>query len=290
MSRRGQIVRRAGQEHRGELVKLIKQAAYSTSTWQVWDDLIYMSAAAIAQPLQWVQSCEDEYLRRINKYDKGKQDLFPQMFAEIVAALEQEGCADVLGGIYMDLELGNHWKGQFFTPDHVCKLMAQITYNKDELTAAIERQGYITVNDCCCGGGAMLIAFADTCIKHEIDFQRNVLFVGQDVDPVVALMCYIQMSLLGMPGYVIIGNTLTCDFSNYDYWFTPMYFIHGFNWRRQREDTTDDEPVSIAPQDDLALADTETPVAEETAPQAAVAFLPAAEEYQENKVGQLTLF
>lgn len=232
MSRKGQITQRVGQEHRAELAKLIRQASYSTDTWRVWDDLIYMSAAALSQPCQWVQEREDEYLRRIGHYGKATQELFPKMFNEIVMALEQEDCADVLGGMYMELELGNHWKGQFFTPDSVCRMMSQITQEPDTLAANIEAKGYISVNDCCCGGGAMLISFADACKKQGIDYQNHVLFVGQDVDPVVALMCYIQMSLLGMPGYVIIGNTLTADFSNYDYWFTPMYFSNTWHWRR----------------------------------------------------------
>jgi len=155
------------------------------------------------------------------------------MFAEIVEALEQEGLVDVLGGMYMELELMNHWKGQFFTPDCVCRMMAEMQFY--DVSELIEQQGFITVNDPTCGGGAMLIAFAAVCKDKGVDFQRNVLFVGQDVDPVVARMCYISMSLLGMPGYVIIGNTLAADVSNYDYWFTPMYFIRGFQWRRQRE-------------------------------------------------------
>ena len=111
MNRNGTIVSRVGQEHRRELAKLIKQASYSHATWQVWDDFIYMGAAAIAQPLNWVQSREDEYLRRIKRYDKKTQEMFPLMLAETVMALEQEGLVDVLGGIYMELELMNHWKG-----------------------------------------------------------------------------------------------------------------------------------------------------------------------------------
>ena len=232
MSHRGQIIHRTGQEHRQELARLIKEASYSTSTWQVWDDLMYMGATALSQPLRWVQAREDEYLRRIGKYDKKAQALFPLMLAEIVEALEQEGLVDVLGGMYMELQLMNHW-GQFFTPDCVCRMMAEMQFS--DVAKLIEQQGFITVNDPTCGGGAMLIAFANVCKNKGVDFQRNVLFVGQDVDPVVARMCYISMSLLGMPGYVIIGNTLTADVSNYDYWFTPMYFIRGFQWRRQRE-------------------------------------------------------
>lgn len=35
--------------------------------------------------------------------------------------------SDVLGEVYMELELGNKWKGQFFTPYHVSQAMASVT-------------------------------------------------------------------------------------------------------------------------------------------------------------------
>jgi len=239
LSRRGQIIRRLGQEHRQELVKLVKQAATMTSAWRIWDDFMFMAAAALAQPLRWVQKREDEYLKRIGQYDPKVQALFPMMFAEIVEALEQEGITDVLGDIYMELEMYNHWKGQFFTPNPICRMMAEMQFT--DVVELIEHQGFITVNDPCCGSGAMLIAFAQICKDKNVDYQRKVLFVGQDIDPVVVRMCYVQMSLLGMPGYIIIGNSLLCPpvdgkmHPECEYLYTPMYYIHGFRWRRQRE-------------------------------------------------------
>jgi len=249
LSRRGQIIRRAGQEHRQELVELVKQASTTTSAWRIWDDLMFMSATAITQPLHWVQKREDEYLRRIGNYDPKTQALFPLMFAEIVMALEQERVTDILGEIYMELEMYNHWKGQYFTPEPICRMMGKIV--DTDVPDLIQKNGFITVNDSCCGSGAMLIAFAHNCWVQDIDFQRNVLFVGQDVDPVVARMCYIQMSLLGMSGYVIIGDSLRYPplvgkmHPECEYLFTPMYYLHGFRWRHQRK-IAEDIPVPKA--------------------------------------------
>jgi type I restriction-modification system DNA methylase subunit len=235
--RRGQIIRSIKQEHRQELVDLIRKASYNHSTWRVWDDLMYMGATAITQPFRWIQAREDEYLRRIGQYNAKEQALFPQMFAEIVMALEQEGCVDVLGDLYMELELYNQWKGQFFTPWNVCRMMGKMV--DSDAVEMIKQQGYITVHDSCCGSGAMLIAYAHNCKEQEVDYQRHVLFVSQDIDPVVARMCYIQMSLLGMPGYTVIGNSLLYPpdgrtYPECDYLFTPMYYIQGFQWRKQR--------------------------------------------------------
>ena len=86
----------------------------------------------------------------------------------------------------------------------------------------------ITVSDCCCGAGCLLIAFANEAMKAHIDFQSRVLFVAQDLDYVAGLMCYIQLSLLGCKAIVKIGNSLTDPFVNNDMetdsvWLSPMY-------------------------------------------------------------------
>ena len=65
------------------------------------------------------------------------------------------------------------------------------------------------------------------------DDEESVLFSAQDIDPVAALMCYVQMSLLGMPGFVIIGDSLIPS-DKYDVWYTPMYFLQGFHYRTQK--------------------------------------------------------
>lgn len=205
MSRRATFKR--GEEHRSRFVKLFKELTYRHNDWQIWQDFIYMAAAAFSQACDFRQEREDEYLQIIKKYDKSERDLFPQMLAEIIESFERERFADILGDLYMQLEMGNKWKGQFFTPYHISKMMASVI--DENIESKIKEEGYISVNDPCCGGGAMLIAFAEHCFKQEVNYHNHVLFVAQDIDPVVAKMCYIQMSLLGMPGYVIIGNSLT---------------------------------------------------------------------------------
>jgi type I restriction-modification system DNA methylase subunit len=152
------------------------------------------------------------------------------MFAELVLAFEQEHFADILGDIYMELELGSHWKGQFFTPYNVCRCMAGMFLGN--CAEEVDRKGYISINDPTCGGGALLIAAAEVMHTKDVNYQQNALFIAQDVDPVAAQMCYIQMSLLGMAGYVIVGNTLTAEFENYDCWYTPMCFRGVWRCRR----------------------------------------------------------
>jgi N-6 DNA Methylase len=51
---------------------------------------------------------------------------FGNAFGQLLQAA-QSGWNDWLGSIFMQWELSNHWKGQFFTPWPVAKLMAQLT-------------------------------------------------------------------------------------------------------------------------------------------------------------------
>jgi type I restriction-modification system DNA methylase subunit len=248
--RKGQVTFAKGQERRREFVNLFKKFQYKHSDWQVWQDFIYMAAAALSQPADFRQNREDEYLRIIGGYDKREQELFPQMLGEIIECFEQERFADILGDLYMQLEMNNKWHGQFFTPYHVCGMMAKMSAN--DVSTEVSEKGYISVNDPCCGGGALLIAFAETCHEQDVNYQQNVLFVAQDIDPVVAKMAYIQMSLLGMPGYVVIGNSLTQpttghvlfpqvgkvnpNLPNADIWYTPFFFTEIWHTRRKYEE------------------------------------------------------
>lgn len=227
-----------------EFVRIFERLSRKYSLWVVWDDFVTMSAASIANALDkrpdvWHKR-ESEYLATIKKYNKVEQKDFVRLFSLNVLALDITPAQDFLGELYMTLDLSNHWHGQFFTPFHVSKLMAEIAVG-DDLKERIKTEGYVSMNDPACGAGSMIIAFAAVCLRHGVDYQHSVLFVGRDVDPVVAKMCYIQMSLIGCPGYVVIGNTLTEPVGGtvltpaYEYpenlWFTPLYFTDV--WQRR---------------------------------------------------------
>lgn len=208
--------------------------------WDAWRDFITMFACSLSNPIDKEHYDEREalYLRTIKKYNKQEQELFPELAAQTVLALEKNPEQDFLGSIFMSLNLGNESNGQFFTPYHVCELMAEVTM--DDTVQKVEQDGYISVNDPCCGAGATLIAAIHAARKRlekvNINYQNHVLVIAQDIDMTVALMCYIQLSLLGVAGYVKIGNSLTEPItdkdSNENYWFTPMFFSPVWTMRR----------------------------------------------------------
>ena len=116
--------------------------------------------------------------------------------------------------------------------------MAEMTM--DDTVKKVEQDGYISINDPCCGAGATLIAGIHAARKQlekaNLNYQNHLLVVAQDIDETVALMCYIQLSLLGVAGYVKVGNSLTEPMTGNDnkenYWFTPMYFSNVWVLRR----------------------------------------------------------
>jgi type I restriction-modification system DNA methylase subunit len=124
-------------------------------------------------------------------------------------ALEENPEQDFLGELFTVLNLFNARKGQVFTPYPIAKLMALSSCGN--LAALIAEKGFISVNDPCCGAGALLIAFANAAREQGINYQRDIVFVAQDIDFTVAMMAYIQMALLGCAGYVIVGNSLSLE-------------------------------------------------------------------------------
>lgn len=208
--------------------------------WDIWKDFIIMSACALSNPVDKIhyEEREKRYLDIIQKYEPRKQVLFSELFAHMVMALEEDTEQDFLGKMYMDLNLSYDELKQVFTPYHVCQLMADITIG--DIVSQVEKQGYITIDDPCCGAGANLIAAIHTA-RHKLEkaglnYQNHLLVTGQDIEEVVALMCYIQLSLLGVAGFVKVGNTITEPMSPSDttenYWFTPMYFNDVWCYRR----------------------------------------------------------
>ena len=231
-------------ESQTEFVKTFGYLADRHSSWQAWADFVVLTSIAIANAFgdredRRHQDREKEYLDIMKRYDAKEREIFPQLFAMTVMALEENPEQDYLGEMFMTLDLGNHWKGQFFTPYHLCDFMAKCTMQ--DIEARIEQQGWIGIMDCCCGAGALLIAarnhiyLANPPIGY-LPPHQHALFVCQDIDRTAALMCYIQLSLLGCSGYVVVGNALThpavCLYGNpllpieaeeQEIWCMPMF-------------------------------------------------------------------
>ena len=222
-----------------DFLKEFERLTRVRSDWQAWADFVNLAACSISNAVdrgpRW-QEREDRYMQIAKPYKPEELDIFAHLLAMTVEALEINPDQDFLGEMFMALDLGSHWHGQFFTPYSVCKAMAAMTIGAKD-RAEIERRGYVSVNDPACGAGALLIAAANTYRTSGIEYQQHIMFVAQDIDQTAAMMCYIQLSLLGCPGYVIVGDTLRHPPTeplppDYEIWYTPFYFTDVWVWRR----------------------------------------------------------
>lgn len=228
------------QNPESNFLRTFNELSASYRTRDVWDDFVVMSACSLSNPVDKMhyEECESRYLRIIGKYKKQEQQLFPTLFAQMVMAMELNPEQDFLGRTYTMLGLCDRKRKQVFTPYSVCQMMADIT--AENVVDQVKENGYITINDPCCGAGATLIAGVHAAKKslHEVNlnFQNHVLVTAQDIDEIVALMCYIQLSLLGVAAYIKVGNTFSEPMVSGDsmenYWFTPMYFSDVWSMRR----------------------------------------------------------
>lgn len=227
-----------------EIEKLYDSLLYSKTSWEVWEDIVQMFAISFSNALDVGErrdKREKDYLRIAGKYSEKEMNVIATILTKIVDLYEDNPDQDVLGELYMALGLGNSALGQFFTPYCVCKMMAKVTAEESVIRNAIDKRGYITVNEPTCGAGALIIALLNVVKEMKINYQSSVFVVAQDLSYIAALMCYIQLSLLGCAAVIVVGDTLcnppsmaqTVWETASNMWFTPMYQSELWRARRQ---------------------------------------------------------
>ena len=136
--------------HQEQIVRLLEQlGAGKLSIWEIWEDFILMSAISIANSVDFgsAQAEREQLYTSISaKYTADEFGLFVEAFSQVVLGLETDPQQDLLGTVFMSLGLNNHWKGQFFTPYDIAKMMAEMTLS-DRLKEKIEANGWISVYD-----------------------------------------------------------------------------------------------------------------------------------------------
>ena len=217
-----------------EFISIFDKFRYKYPKWKVWNDFLYLSAVSMANLIPTAERKEREkrYQAIWNSYPVEYRELMPQLLAVVIAALDENPEQDFLGSLYHRLELHQQQKGQFFTPYHVSHLMAELQFAGTDLDE-LKSNNYISVNDPACGAGAMLIAFANVAKSHGINYQKNVLFIAQDIDQTAALMCYIQLAFLGCPAVIIVGDSLLKPDFHPDntIWYTPFFWMNQWKFR-----------------------------------------------------------
>ena len=151
----------------------------------VFDDFLTAVVSALS-----LGQLEERYTAAVKRY-KNAPDVFARALGELVSAMERTQ-SDILGDLFEGaVSHGEH--GQFFTPDEICRMMAQIT----------DDGAGDSVHDPACGSGRTLLA------AGRINPDR--LFIGCDLDERCVKMTTINLALNGLRGRVVWGNSLSLE-------------------------------------------------------------------------------
>ena len=170
------------------LTSILNQFKKSKNMFQIFSDVMEICSISEHQHiynLGWkpkddnYKLLEKKYLELINDYEKPDRDLMVKFYSTLKIFFIQGNYGDVLGEVYISLELGNKRNGQFFTPYHISKMMAEMTMTGIE--EAIRNQGYFSASDPCSGAGGMLIAASDL-LKTRNIAANLMIFQAIDID------------------------------------------------------------------------------------------------------------
>ena len=206
-----------------EMTKKLESLRYHYEVSHLFEDFLELVAITISNSVDRHQyeKREARYMQLIGKYNPKEANLFAELFAMLVMALEEKP-EDYLGQLFMELELYNTFKGQFFTPLSVANAMARMTLD-EKFDSIMDEKGYVTVNEPTTGGGVTIIALYNEIMRRGYNPQQAMQVVAQDIDSKAVHMTYIQLSLLGINIQVIRGDTLALECR--EVWKSPGHFL-----------------------------------------------------------------
>lgn len=188
-----------------EIVKAMESLTGRHDEHRIFADWVEMMAIsiqnAVTMPNELWQSREDQYLEIAKRYSNKELTVFSEMMGMLVETLTHH-YGDILGEIFMAAGLGSSAGGQFFTPFNVSLMMAEISLSNLDWEADT-----IPLHEPTCGSGGMVIAATVVARRKKQDI-RKFRVVAQDIDWRSVYMCYVQLSLIGIRGIVVQGDTL----------------------------------------------------------------------------------
>ena len=208
----------------------------------VFKDFLTLSMCSLAQPFYRSQDIEQRYKYTVSNYNKEQAEEFSKLLAFLVCGLEEQ-YFDFLGQVFSILNLGHAGKGQFFTPYHVSKMMAEINFV--DLEKHLNEKDFITLSEPCCGSGGMIIAYAETMKNRGYNYQHQLYVEAVDIDELCFKMAYIQLALLGIPAKVIRGDSLAMRY--FEVYYTPFYFLSNFEYKLRQNMTYKQDIIENKP-------------------------------------------
>jgi type I restriction-modification system DNA methylase subunit len=153
---------------------------------------------------------EAEYFKIIAKYEKDEIFQMRECLTALMQLAKQDH-TDLMGELYMSLEIGSKDMGQFFTPYQISRLMAMLTLDRPSIDQAVAENGYIEFNEPTCGAGGMIIAAAESIRSLGLDPARHMRVTAQDIDMACVQMTYLNCTFYDIPATIVHGNVLALE-------------------------------------------------------------------------------
>lgn len=221
-------------QQRSQLVKLFKDIAPYHRREKVFDDFVCVAAIAIHnQKARFDAEMEQQYLDIIAEYDEEDVSKLCELLGAFTIALINNP-RDLLGCIYMELELGCSGLQQHFTPSNIQDLLSRLMCT--DLSEQLATKEYLVASEPCCGSSGMIISLSEQIKELGYKSEEKLFAYCIDIDKTAVYMSYLQLSILGIPAVIYHGNTLTMEM--YGSLCTPAYFTHGWAKKLTRESVT----------------------------------------------------
>ena len=217
-----------------EILAVLNKLAYGVSNHDVFADFLTITSYDMlvlsenAYKNLGGKIDENKHNSRICEIEKIKSKYNNELLLKatmiLIKALTEER-KDFLGTVFEELGLGDARNGQFFTPNHISKIMAKLSLEGLPELSALNDKKYITIADPCIGSGRLAIEACEELRNKGFSYWQY--FVeGRDISRLPALMSYLQLSLLGVPAMVFWGDSLAMK--NYEEFPTPIALLQGW--------------------------------------------------------------
>ncbi|USY17935.1 SAM-dependent methyltransferase [Nocardiopsis exhalans] len=225
------MTRTTAAAHRREIAGLLRANAGPRRLPVVFDNFVETAALTLRNAVETRGRGEREaqYLAIADRYSRQELDRFARALALTTLAMEAEP-GDVLGRLYMELELGNDRLGQVYTPDDIARLMAAMTIGN--VVDQVATHGFAQLYEPTCGAGAFIVAVTEEMGAHGLNHQTQLHVTAEDLSRQAVHMIYIHLALLGVPAIIRHQDTLTREV--FSTWPTPAHLLGGWGPRLQR--------------------------------------------------------
>jgi hypothetical protein len=172
-----------------------------------------------------VANREDEYIAQAKRWKEKDLEQFGHALGAFLLESADDPYTDLLGPTHQDTlgTRGQQHGGEFHTPQVLCEAIARMAFS--DLETRLRPDQPVTVLEPAGGAGAMLLAIMPVLIN--LNLPPTILQVTSwDISKTASDMCFINMTVAGIPAHIVHGDTLRMK--QFNSWVNPWWPVaHG---------------------------------------------------------------